>query len=365
MSEFDPEGFKILALVTDGVGARGGIARYNQDVFQAWESCSEISQNYVVALGGDTSHQSERLVQRAYKSRIGFVLRGLWWSITSKPDIVFCGHINLVLFSYCLARITGARFWVQVHGVEAWSRPSRLVRIVCARADLISSVSRYTKNEISRWLAPQTAKSVVISNTFSAPKPLGRDSRLTPKLKETLEGKKVLLSIGRLDRREQYKGHDRVIRVMRELSRVLEDEVVYVICGDGDDLSRLRNLARECLVEDKCIFTGYLDDDARNALIEVADLFVLPSTGEGFGIVYLEALSRGLPVLGFSGCGSSDPLQDGNYGKLSSPDRLLQDIKELLLTAKTIPLQNLSASFGFPAFCRRVQHSTRALLKGV
>src|SRR5204863_3572114 len=101
-------------------------------------------------------------------------------------------------------------------------------------------------------------------------------------------GKKVLLTVARLSSSERYKGHDRVIRT---LPRVLRDhpQTLYLIVGDGDDRARLEALALEFGVAEKVRFAGHIDAELLPDHFRLADVFVMPSTGEGFGIVFLEA----------------------------------------------------------------------------
>ncbi len=90
-------------------------------------------------------------------------------------------------------------------------------------------------------------------------------------------------------------------------------DVVYLIVGGGEDRTRLEALARERTVADHVVFAGTVSADelSRHWL---ADLFVMPNTQEGFGIVFLEAAASGLRVVGGNSDGSVDALADGAIG---------------------------------------------------
>ena len=89
-----------------------------------------------------------------------------------------------------------------------------------------------------------------------------------------------------------------------------------MIAGDGDDRHHLEECAAREGVRDVVRFVGHVPDDELPDLYRAADVFVMPSTGEGFGIVFLQALASGLPVMGGDGEGSRDPLRDGADGAL-------------------------------------------------
>jgi phosphatidylinositol alpha-1,6-mannosyltransferase len=93
-------------------------------------------------------------------------------------------------------------------------------------------------------------------------------------------------------------------------------DVIYLIVGDGDDRIRLEQLARTARVEDRVHFLGALDADPLVQVYRAADLFVMPSTGEGFGISFLEAMACGTPALGLAAGGAPDALGDGALGTM-------------------------------------------------
>jgi phosphatidyl-myo-inositol dimannoside synthase len=128
-----------------------------------------------------------------------------------------------------------------------------------------------------------------------------------------VERKRVLLAVERTAACERYQGHDRVIAAIPELVRGGHN-VFYVIIGKGDDRGRLEQLARKAGVADRVRFLGAVGDQQLAQAYRMADLFVMPSTGEGFGIVFLEAMASGTPALGLDAAGARDALANGELG---------------------------------------------------
>ena len=127
------------------------------------------------------------------------------------------------------------------------------------------------------------------------------------------------MTVSRLASSERYKGNDRVIRALPQVL-LKHPETIYVIVGDGDDRPRLEALAAEVGVTEKVRFVGQVKPEELPDHFRLADVFVMPSTGEGFGIVFLEAMATGIPVIGGNRDGSLDPLADGVLGRAVDPD---------------------------------------------
>jgi phosphatidylinositol alpha-1,6-mannosyltransferase len=96
--------------------------------------------------------------------------------------------------------------------------------------------------------------------------------------------------------------------------------VVYLIAGHGADRTRLEALARSLGIANHVVFAGRVAPDELPQLYRLADLFVMPSTQEGFGIVFLEAAASGLRAIGGNADGSIDALGDGAIGAAIDPD---------------------------------------------
>jgi glycosyltransferase involved in cell wall biosynthesis len=89
-----------------------------------------------------------------------------------------------------------------------------------------------------------------------------------------------------------------------------------VLVGDGDDRPRLEQLARESGVADRTRSLFGLTQEELFACYAHCDVFALPSRGEGFGLVFLEAMAHGKPVIGGAHAGTPDVIEDGVTGVL-------------------------------------------------
>jgi phosphatidylinositol alpha-1,6-mannosyltransferase len=313
---------RVLALVTDAFGGHGGIAQYNRDFLSSLAACKGISDVIILPrLGTPARSQLPPRIRQLNPvwSRSAYSLRALQVSQVNRPiHVVFCGHVFMVPLAACVAKLSGAQLWVQVHGVEAWQELSFLHRRAIETASLVTSVSRYTRWRLLEWVGINPTRVKILPNTVE------RRFRPGPKPDYLLDrhgvrGKKVLMTVSRLAGSDRYKGHDRVIRILPRI-RVDHPEAIYLIVGDGDDRPRLEAVAEEIRVQEQVHFTGPVPNEELPDYYRLADLMVMPSTGEGFGIVFLEAMASGVDVIGGNADGSVDPLCDGALGTLVDPD---------------------------------------------
>jgi phosphatidylinositol alpha-1,6-mannosyltransferase len=310
---------RVLALLTDSFGASGGIARYNSDLMKALAQSRRVSEIAVLPrFGAETAAVPTKMRQLAPSpGRTAWSARALTLTAERRFDAVLCGHLYAVPLAALIAGLRRVPLWVQAHGIEAWERPGALCRLSLSAATLVTSVSRYTRARLLSWadIAPHRVR--VLPNTVDAvyaPRPKRRDLVA----RYGLEGRRVILTVGRLSASERYKGHDRVIAALPgTLARV--PDAAYLIVGSGDDQARLAHLAEETGVAGRVIFAGQVPDSELGDHFALADVFAMPSTGEGFGIVYLEAAASGLPVIGGNADGSVDALADGRIGRLVDP----------------------------------------------
>ena len=147
----------------------------------------------------------------------------------------------------------------------------------------------------------------------------------------------MLLTVGRMASCERYKGHDHVIAAIPDLVRRGLD-TVYLIIGESVDRARLEGIARKVGVAERVRFLGAVDQERLVAAYRMADLFLMPSAGEGFGIAFLEAMASGTPALGFDVAGARDALAEGELGTtVREEDDLPATIAWLLAEPKPDP----------------------------
>jgi glycosyltransferase involved in cell wall biosynthesis len=139
----------------------------------------------------------------------------------------------------------------------------------------------------------------------------------------------VILTIARLDQSEQYKGYDQVLRALPPVCGEFPD-VRYVLGGRGQDRERVERLIRDLHLEENVTLAGYVAEHELREHYNLCDVFAMPSKGEGFGIVFLEALGCGKPVVAGNKDGSLDAVLGGRIGALVDPDDV-QEIEAALI----------------------------------
>ena len=228
-----------------------------------------------------------------------------------------------------------------------------LTRNAIAQIDAFVSVSALTKRRFLDWTGLDDELGFVIPNCIDAssfspgPKPESLLARYG------LHGRTVMMTLGRLSAQEQYKGHDEILDVLPDLATDIQN-LSYLIVGDGDDRPRLERKADDLGVADRVVFAGYIDESEKADHYRLADAFVMPGRGEGFGIVYLEALACGIPVVASSLDASREAVRDGDLGEVVDPrDRedLKRGIQAALSTEHGVP-EGL-AYFSLEAFTQR------------
>jgi glycosyltransferase involved in cell wall biosynthesis len=243
-----------------------------------------------------------------------------------------------------------------VHGVEAWQpHPSLLVRAVAPRMDRIVGVSNFTLERFARWSHADRERLALLPNCVDL-------SRFTPGpapagLKHALglDRRTVIMTLGRLAADERVKGFDEIIEALPDLARAVPD-IAYLVCGDGDDRARLEAKAVELGVRERVVFAGYVPEADKLGFYRMADAFVMPSRGEGFGIVLLEALAAGLPVIGSAVDGSREALQEGALGALVDPRNARALVATIVATLRHRGprVQPDLSRYSTDAFARRV-----------
>jgi glycosyltransferase involved in cell wall biosynthesis len=185
----------------------------------------------------------------------------------------------------------------------------------------ILTISNFTRYKMINDLGIHGNKIRIIPNCIDHNeleyKPLKRVSPFT------------LLTVARLDANERYKGHDLVIKALA-LLKAKDLNIIYNIIGDGTDRVRLEQLAKDLMVDKQVNFLGKVSFDEIKDAYHDCHLFIMPSyysirpdgypTGEGFGIVYLEAGASGRAVIGCDVGGQTDYIRDGINGLLVKPD---------------------------------------------
>ncbi|MBN3950851.1 MAG: glycosyltransferase family 4 protein [Nostoc sp. NMS7] len=232
--------------------------------------------------------------------------------LQSRPQQVFCGHINLAVLVQILCQPLGIPYTVLTYGKEVWEPLKNQEHRALTSAGGIWAISRYSRDRtcIANSLNPKMVEMMPCAIDGDKFTPGSKQPELAKKY--GLIGAKVLMTVARLWSGDIYKGVDVTIRALPQIAQVFP-EVKYLVIGRGDDQPRLAKLAKNLGVSDRVVFAGYVATEELIEHYRLADAYIMPSQ-EGFGIVYLEAMACGIPVLSGDDDGSADPLQDGKLG---------------------------------------------------
>ncbi|MEM6448742.1 MAG: glycosyltransferase [Cyanobacteria bacterium P01_D01_bin.105] len=244
--------------------------------------------------------------------RIRFTLSLAAYLIRQRPSHIFCGHINLAVMVHQLCRITRIPYTVLTYGKEVWDELTPREQMALNHAERIWTISRYSRDLAHKTNHIPKSKfdmlPCVVDGSLFTPGP----ARACLTERYQLQQSKVLMTVARLWPGDIYKGVDVTIRALPKIIQACPN-VKYVVIGRGDDQPRLAALASALGVADRVVFAGFVPDEELIDHYRLADVYVMPSK-EGFGIVYLEAMACGVPVIAGDDDGSADPLQDGRVG---------------------------------------------------
>ncbi|MFB2922042.1 MULTISPECIES: glycosyltransferase family 4 protein [Aerosakkonema] len=320
---------------------KGGIQVYSAFFLEALQSLYP-DRNYEVFL----KHDTRSLPEVPFLEGTNFHFTGKWplplrtfafasqilgYGLYQRPDLIILTHLNFTPVAYWLKRLANIPYWTIAHGVEAWNIDRPSLQKGLQNADRIISVSGYTRDRLLKEQNLDPLKISLLPNTFDAsrfqiaPKPpyLMERYGLTPE-------DAVILTVARLDKSEQYKGYDRIIQALPEIRRYIP-KLRYILVGKGDDRPRIEQWIAKLNLQDCVTLAGFIPDSELGDHYNLCDVFAMPSKGEGFGIVYLEALACGKPTLGGDRDGAIDALCHGELGALVSPDNV-REITETLIS---------------------------------
>jgi phosphatidylinositol alpha-1,6-mannosyltransferase len=308
---------RVLLLTTD-VGECGGVQYAGRLLLRTLRDYrhgeNDVSLVTIkgAAIGQDRGQPDKTFAGEGSRVRTAFAVRRLLKC--ESWDLLVLGHINLASLMLAVARNRLPPSLAFIHGLEAWGRLSGFRRQGLMRIDRLLYNSRNSRDRslsANPWLSRLESSNCPLglmpfeNVTSSHGDGNGFRSPLQP------QGI-FALSIGRMTKSEAYKGHEEMIRVWPAVERE-RPELRLVIMGDGDDRPRLQSLARHLAVNVE--FLGCVDDFTRDAYLSACRCFCLPSRGEGFGLVYLEAMRAGKPVLAGSRDAGGEVVVDGVTGR--------------------------------------------------
>lgn len=210
---------------------------------------------------------------------------------------------------YILSRIFNIPNVLSLHGGDIYDPSkklsphksfifSRVVRFILNKADRIIAQSTNTRDNAFKYYNP--AKEVGIIPLAFHPPAMLKTTRKSLKLEDDVF---YLITVGRLIKRKS------IDTLLVALSEIKNKKIKLLIAGDGPEKEHLAEIVRNRGLEQRVVFLGYITDEDKFRYLSVSDLFVLTSLHEGFGIVFMEAMHAGLPVVATNHGGQTDLLK--------------------------------------------------------
>lgn len=355
-------GFKnTISLWAPSICSHGGIQSYMRLIWEVLrnDEISDLAGNryFGVALADTRVEMVEYAVLKSSdwylcnSSRVAFILNVL--KLMRNNNTVIVGHLNLAPVALLLKRVgLIKKYLIVLHGIECWRRVSPLRRISLHGADIIVATTKYTVEVCSENNDIPRSKFAVI--------PLTTKQNLASKIKERSNPLFNILFVGRLEESEDYKGLEHVIEAV---SSVIAQGIPckLTIVGDGDSRQRIQDSVGISHRKD-ITFLGRVSLKEMESIYEKSHLFVMPSSGEGFGIVFLEAMSQGIPCIGGDHGGTPEVIADGVDGylvKYGKPEILAEKITNLYSNHQLYArfskesIKSVEANFSFNKFSNR------------
>lgn len=353
-----------LSSVFDG---RGGIPRFNQMLCMALDELApafdlegsvftlEDPATWGPGPGAPWSH----LEYAPLGGQARLLLKSLQACAAQRPDILLIGHVGMTPVGVLCGPFLRRGFGFIAHGTEAWNVPRFSRRFAVRRARLVFSVSRYTAEALGRATGLDPERIRLLPNTLAPAIGSVADVETTTDPPEALE----ILSVSRLAAEEGYKGIDHTLETVARLA-TRYPALRYRVVGRGSDKPRLVALATSLGLGSRVAFEEDLPDSALVDRYQRCAAFVLPSGGEGFGIVFLEAMRFGKPCVGCAAGGTPEVIEDGRTGFLvpygdvnaleSVLDRLIRDA-DLRKAMGDAGRLRVEGEFVFPRFRARLE----------
>lgn len=286
--------------------------------------------------------------------------------MAGRVGALWAAHLNLAQVCYIAHRVTGVPYAISLHGIEAWQL-RRGFQAPLHSARVLLPVSEFTREAVVRNWTIERQRFRVLPDTFD---PVRFVPGPRPQLMMDRYGirhtDRVVLTVGRMDSRERYKGHDQMLEALAPLAKA-DQSLKYVIAGTGNDAARLAGKARDLGIATSVIMAGYVPEDELPDLYRLCDVFAMPSKGEGFGIVYLEALATGKQVIAGNKDAGLDALAGGKLGKLVDPDsveELRSALSEALAEADAPSRRSETIALFGPEVFRHQAREIASLLVG-
>jgi glycosyltransferase involved in cell wall biosynthesis len=342
---------RLIQIWLPGMTATGGIQAFSRDLLAALgHGVDDVRKVVMVKSDPPAASDSDGITRHCFGRWPGalqtaaFTLGLIVSAVFYRPSLIVVGHANFARVAAWIKRLLGIPYWVIVYGIEAWDENGKRVAAGLSSADRILAISNFTRDKVVEQLGLDPSRFMLLPTTFD-------DARFSPEPKSAAllgrlglrPNQPIILTVCRLAAQERYKGYDQVISALPKVLRAFP-AAHYVIVGRGPDEARIREMVARLGLERHVTLAGFVGEEELAGYYNLCEVFAMPSKKEGFGIVFLEALACGKPVIAGNKDGSVDAVCRGELGALVDPD----DVDEIAESLVGI----LQGSYPAPALYR-------------
>lgn len=372
---------KISFFALTAFSQTGGIEKFNRCLIKVLNTLpgkakASVHHHILYDKAPDTRYCPADVFSGYRGSKIAFLVRGFIQAVRS--TFIITGHLNLAILAVAVKKFFPAKKVVLIlHGIEVMEPVTGLKKKALQCCDEIWVVSHFTQRNVVQIQGIPPGKIKVLFNTidpyFVLPPQFEKSGYLQSRYGLGKQDP-VLFTLTRLNAAEGYKGYDKVIAALPEVLKVFPS-VKYIIAGKGDagEIEKVKQLIDRYSLQGHVLLTGFIPDTEVTDHYLLADLFVMPSKKEGFGIVFIEALACGLPVVAGNQDGSVDALLNGRLGTLVDPDDVKAIAAAILRVLSSGILLNspekrqqvqreVFEAFGFDRFRERIEEEVDLLI---
>jgi glycosyltransferase involved in cell wall biosynthesis len=297
--------------------------------------------------------------------RFPFIREAL--SAGRKADVILLSHINLLPVAWMIKKVSPkTRILLFAHGIEIWGDLRTVTERLLSCVDKFLCVSEFTKSTIHQVHHIYREKCEIVNNCLDPFLPFPGEKIKSPELLAKYgfaAGDTIVFTLTRLSSKDRYKGYDRVLEALAMINSTASQSLRYIVGGSYDAAEKrtVDEVVQRLGLEDRVVIAGYIPDQELAEHFKLADIYVMPSTKEGFGIVFIEAMYYGLPVIAGNADGSVDALLNGRVGILVTPDSVpeITEAIEKIIQNKNAYVPDramLMENFGYESYKRKFKN---------
>jgi glycosyltransferase involved in cell wall biosynthesis len=240
-----------------------------------------------------------------------FKVRNTLMSINFQPDLIIAHLLSSYEIAYKLSKFYKCNFVLGVHNSDLNYIKKRKYITPILHSKNIAGRSFYIKNKLEKIFPEHKEKMIVANSGINCSEIENHDFFINKILNWENKEKIVIVTVARLVKRKNI---DTVLNALANFSKI---NFEYIVIGDGKEIKSLQNLTNELKLDTKVRFLGIKTRNEILEILKLTDVFVMVSSPETFGLVYLEAMAKGNIVIGSKNWGIDGIIIDGKNGFLS------------------------------------------------